>query len=133
MEFQGQLTKFSDLLQRMLESPKIPFRDLKPSSLPATAGVYRILETNALFPDTVYVGETESFRDRIYGSHLMGNVRVSTLKKKLVRSGRYPNAAGVKAYLRHDCCLQFIAVSSERDRMRLEHFVVAMLGPYFND
>ena len=133
MEFQFQIGKFSDLLQRMLESPRISFRDLKPTSLPASPGVYRIFETSAVFPSTVYVGESESLRNRIYRSHLMGNTTVSTMKRKLVTSGRYRNAADVKAYLRQDCSLQFLLVPSERERMRLEHFAVAMLGPYLND
>ena len=133
MDFQSQNLRFATLLRALLQGPSISFGGLKPSSLPESPGVYRIFETSAVFPATVYVGETENLRNRIYRSHLMGNTTVSTIKKKLVSSGRYADASAVKSYLRHDCSVQFIEVAAERDRMRFEHFAVAMLGPYFND
>ena len=133
MEFRGQIAKYSQLLDQLLVSARLAFEDLKPSSLPASPGVYRIFDTSAVFPATVYVGQSESLRNRVYRSHLMGNTTVSTLKRKLVNSGRYHSAAEVKAYLRHDCSVQVLIVPSERERMWFEHYAVAMLHPYFND
>jgi hypothetical protein len=106
VDFEGQDRKFSALLRALPDAPKIAFQGLKPSALPESPGVYRIFETSATFPETVYIGESENLRNRIYRSHLMGNTTVSTLKRKLVTSGRYPDTAAVKAYLRHDCSVQ---------------------------
>jgi hypothetical protein len=133
VNLEGQNRKYSALLQVMLEAPKIAFEELKPSALPQSPGVYRIFETCAKFRETVYIGESKNLRNRIYRSHLMGTTRVSTLKKKLVASGKYPDAAAVKAYLRHDCSIQCVIIPRKRERMRFEHFAVAMLGPCFND
>ena len=132
MDIEPRVAHLSDLLGQLLNAEPISFSHLVPSFLPPKPGVYRIFETALPF-DSVYVGRTESLTDRLYGSHLMGNQSVSTLKKKLLRQGRYLAEADVKAYLRHDCSLQFLLLENTVERQRLEHFAIAVLRPWYNN
>jgi len=132
IDFRAQVAYLADLLHRLVGAEPIPFADVVPSVLPPKPGVYRIFETG-LPHDTVYLGQSDSLRARLYGSHLMGNVSASTLKKKLLRQGRYPDTSAVKGYLRHDCSLQYLIVDAAVERVRLEHFAIAVLKPWFND
>ena len=132
MDVESRIPQLLDLLGQLLAAESIPFGHIVPNSLPAKPGVYRIFET-ALPSDTVYIGRTVSLRSRIYRSHLMGNRGVSTLKRKLIRDGRYPAETDVKAYIRHDCCVQYIIIPAAVDRIRLEHFGIALLRPWYND
>lgn len=133
MAFESRITALTQLLDGLLAAPAVHFKGLVLSSLPAEPGVYRIFESAAGSSATVYVGESESLRNRVYGSHLMGNTTVSPLKSKLLRTRRYPDAAAVKRYIRNDLSVQYVIIRSDIERMRLEHFTVAILGPYFND
>jgi excinuclease UvrABC nuclease subunit len=132
MDIESRIPMLMDLLGQLLAAETIPFAQIVPHTLPPQPGVYRIFET-ALPSDTVYIGRTESLRNRIYGSHLMGNRGVSTLKRKLLRDGRYPGESDVKAYMRHDCSVQYAIVPAAVDRLRLEHFAIALLRPWYND
>ena len=132
VEFEAHIPQLGDLLRQLLAATPIPFSNLVPSLLPSQPGVYRIFEP-ALPSDTVYVGRTTKLRSRIYRSHLMGNQGVSTLKRKLIKQGRYGHASDVKAYLRHDCAVQYLVVDIGVERLRLEHFAIALLRPWYND
>lgn len=131
MNFDSHLPRLLELLHDLTSARALPFHKLVPGALPPRPGVYRIFETS-LPSGTVYVGRTVNLRGRIYRSHLMGNQGVSTLKRKLLKQGRYPAASDVKAYLRQDCSVQLLVLESDVERLRLEHFAIALLRPWYN-
>jgi hypothetical protein len=133
VHFESKISALSRLLKLLMNANPLPFNSLVLSSLPSEPGVYRIFESVAGSGATVYVGQTENLRKRVYGSHLMGNTSVSPLKAKLLRSGRYPDAVTVKRYIRNDLSVQYLIVPNDLERKSFEHFAVAVLGPYFND
>jgi excinuclease UvrABC nuclease subunit len=133
MYFNDRISKFSSLLQVLVDAPVIAFINLKPADLPTKPGVYRIFETDDELPATIYVGESENLSNRIYGNHLMGNTEASTLKKKLVKSGKFTDTKAVKEFLRAECSLQYVVLLEQKERIMFEHYAVAMLEPRFND
>jgi excinuclease UvrABC nuclease subunit len=133
MYFNERILIFSSLLQELVDAPVIAFINLKSSTLPTKPGVYRIFETNDELPTTIYVGESENLSNRIYGNHLMGNTEASTLKRKLVKSGKYTNSEAVRAYLRQECSLQYVVLLNHKEKILFEHFAIAMLEPLLND
>jgi hypothetical protein len=132
MNYEDQIAKLSAQLSELLEAPIIAFSNLHPLDLPINSGIYHIFETSK-FSDTIYFGETDNLRTRIYQNHLMGNSQASTLKKKLVNSGKFPDADTVITYLRNECGLQYICFPEKTKKMRLEHFVIDLLAPSNND
>ncbi len=133
MYFNERISKFSSLLQELVEAPVIAFINLKPSDLPTQPGVYRIFETVDESQATIYIGRSENLSNRIYRNHLMGNTEASTLKKKLVKSGKFTDAKAVKPFLRQECSLQYVVLLDQKERIMFEHFSVALLEPRFND
>lgn len=101
--------------------------------LPEDGGIYRICDFSASDPKLLYVGLSGNLRDRLYGKHLMGNPKTSTLKRKLVGSGLFPSASHVKEYLRRVCKTQFVVVPDARFRCFAEHYAIAVLQPPHND
>jgi hypothetical protein len=63
----------------------------------------------------------------------MGNRRVSPIKRKLIESGKFRSEKRVKQYLENDCFVQYLLVLDKRFRDILEHFIIAILNPEFND
>jgi len=126
--------KYGDLLDSLLESKMLKFssEDFR-SVLPSHGGVYLISEkiNNAL--ERVYIGQSKNIQTRIYRNHLRGSRRVSTLKRKMIRTGMFPNEDEVENYLREKCMIQFLIIDDKFDRNSFEHFVIAVLRPNFND
>ena len=56
-----------------LSTPRIDFRDLKPSDLPVKPGVYAIFSKDT--GETLSVGQTKNIRQRLYNNHLHGPFR----------------------------------------------------------
>ena len=129
---EATIARYKELLQTLLASPVFPFDDNLRNALPTAGGVYRIFETHRL-ENSVYIGKSTNLQNRIYGNHLMGNRRASTLKRKFIESGRYADENAVKHYLREKCSVQFITVDDDAERTSLEHFAVAIVRPAFND
>ena len=127
------IARYKELLQTLLAAPPIPFDESLHSALPTQGGVYRIFEKGADWQRSVYVGKTGDLQNRVYGNHLMGNRRASTLKRKLIRYGKCADENDVKEYLKDKCLLQFLVVADDAERTSFEHFAVAILRPRYND
>ena len=124
---EATIARYKELLQTLLASPVFPFDDNLRNALPTAGGVYRIFETGTDWQDSVYIGKSTNLQNRVYGNHLMGNRRASTLKRKFIESGRYADENAVKHYLREKCSVQFITVDDDAERTSLEHFAVAIV------
>ncbi|MDD3137754.1 MAG: GIY-YIG nuclease family protein [Lachnospiraceae bacterium] len=99
-----------DLYEQLMESKLYNFKELIPSMLPKSAGVYVIWVKQV--EKVLYVGRTRNIQQRLYTNHLMGNKSSARLKKYLVEDNeKYPqitNYAEAKTYLKDNCCFQFI-------------------------
>lgn len=118
-------------LKYLLSSPRFHLDSLSLDSLPKKDAVYRIAEKDAKWR-TLYVGKANYLRTRIR-QNLMGNRRVSPIKRKLIESGKFRSEKRVKQYLENDCFVQYLLVLDKRFRDILEHFIIAILNPEFND
>jgi hypothetical protein len=103
------------------------------SKLPEVSGIYRILRRGSDWRDSIYVGESGHLRRRIYDCHYTGNRSVSTLKRKLIKCGEFLNEKAIQTFLGAECCVQFMELPGERERVWLQHFAIAVLKPLHND
>jgi len=129
---ESTVVRYQEMLRELLGRPPVPFDEDLRSALPTAGGVYRILEKAAGWQSSVYVGKSGNLRRRVYSYHFMGDRRVSTLKRKLIKSGLCANEDAVKEYFSERCSVQFLLVD-EHERGPLEHFAVAILRPRYND
>jgi len=112
-------------LRKLLAKPTLLFRDMKPSDLPETKGVYVISAKNKFY----YVGRTKNFRQRIYNNHLMGPLTNARLKKYLIISGECTNKQAAKQFLRKHASVQWLEQEDMRTRAFLECYFTAILTP----
>ena len=101
--------------------------------LPELGGFYRICKRRSDWTKSLYVGSTNNLRNRVFRNHLMGSTRASTLKKKLVHSSRFKDAKAVKDYLKRNCAVQFTVVKGKKEVNFIEHFLISILRPVYND
>jgi excinuclease UvrABC nuclease subunit len=124
--------KYIDKLVDLLLSNYIPFDDnLK--NLPTNGGVYRIFRPLSDWQESLYIGETNNLRKRIYENLLKGNLSSHTFIKKLSESGNFSDEESIKDYLKNCCCLQYIEIENEKERKFFEHFSISILKPKYND
>jgi excinuclease UvrABC nuclease subunit len=123
--------RYKELLGKLLETNPRPLNDALIGLLPRKGGVYRIVENGS--DGTLYVGQSTNLRSRIYGRHLGGSKRVSTLRRKLLRDGDLADEAAVSEFLARECRVQYLEIEDERERTWFEHFAIALLKPKYND
>jgi hypothetical protein len=84
----------SRLIDTFLSQPMRPAAALVASDFPSEAGVYAWYRNQRLF----YVGETHrGLRSRLWGNHLRGNARGSTLRNKVAKAFAF-EPIGVRSY-----------------------------------
>lgn len=129
---ESQITNYTNLLYEFFGTQIISLNNVTPSTIPSSSGVYRIIDHSSKTPSTIYIGESGNLRKRICSNHLLGNTHSSTLLRKILQTGNYTDLNGVKNYLRNNCSIQYLIIESKSERMRLEHFAIAILGPHYN-
>lgn len=112
-------------LRKLLAKSSLPFRDMKPSDLPKTAGAYLISAKGKPY----YVGRTKNLRRRIYTNHLMGPLANARLKKYLTISGECANKEAAKQFLKKHASVQWLEQEDMRTRAFLECYFTAILTP----
>ena len=123
---------YKDLLEALLSREHLSFdnKNLR-TMLPEEKGVYCISDKTE---DTiVYIGQSKNLQKRIYRNHLLGSQRSSTLRRKIIKSGKYLSEDQAGNYLHEQCMVQFIKIEDEPERHSFEHFAIAILKPEFND
>ena len=124
-----KLKKYQLKLEELLEKDKYCFDDELRKKLPASSGIYRIFYKNAVGTESLYLGISKNIKNRVASNHFKGNVRSSTLRKKLSKS--YSPDETTK-FFSEKCYLQFIEIDINELHC-YEHFFVAMLCPELND
>ena len=64
--------------------------------------------------------------------HKRGNIDGSQFRKKLGQKHNLNSEIKISDYIADNCALQFLAVESFEERVRLEHFITAILAPKLN-
>ena len=116
-----RLSPACEILERLFACEKSPFKNLVPSALPDTAGVYAIFDTVDQL--CLYVGRTKNLRNRLYTNHLMGPTTNARLKKYLMEDDALPeidDKKKAKQYIRNRCYFRFVEVSDTNERGQIE-------------
>lgn len=131
----GRSEALQSELRRLLESAPLRFDQNLRSALPIAPGIYRIF--NPTEPtETVRAGRTTTaasgLRQRVYQNHFMGTQK-GNLRAQLVRDGVCDTMEAAKQYLRDRLVVQVLVVEDPCQRMRLEHYMLALLEPRYCD
>lgn len=115
-------------VKQLLEGKELSFRNVVSSEVPEAPGVYLILnERNQV----IYVGRTKNLRRRLPGEHKRGNIKGSQFRRALSLNFGFVNENQISHYV-DLCTFKFKVVEDSEDRIRLEHFAVAVLAPILN-
>ncbi|MGO5113781.1 GIY-YIG nuclease family protein [Candidatus Avoscillospira sp. LCP25S3_F1] len=123
--FQEKCNAAVSICKQLLSTPKVLFREMKPSSIPEVPGVYAIFNQNTGV--CLYVGRTKNLRQRLYNNHLMGPTSNARLKKYLIDDPgeeKIVDLPSAKQYLREECYVQYLPVEDMLTRGQIE----GMLG-----
>jgi len=99
------------------------------TDVPDCPGIYIIYDGGGL---PCYVGQSRNLRRRLLVDHRAGNCKSSIFRRKLARMKRLDSELAVTFYIREECAFRFLEVESERERLEIEHFAVALLSPVLN-
>ena len=116
------------LAQKFLAGKKLFFSALKPSELPAEAGVYAIFHKES--GKALYVGRTKNLRQRLYNNHLHGPTTNARLKKYLIEDPTETDICDLEAakqYLKDYCYAQFSIEQNLLVRGQLEGLLSYLL------
>lgn len=126
-------TALGEQIEALLVATPMRFGTDLRGALPQDPGVYRVALTGINVSGSLYVGQSKHLRNRVWGDHVKGDRRGSTVLRKLISSGRATEERSAVAFLFASCHVQFITVQGERMRRRLEHYAIALLDPELND
>ena len=123
------------LLEKMLDSKKYYFNELKPSQLVEYLSVVYAI-TNFNTNQVLYVGKTTNLRGRLYTNHLMGPLANARLKKYLIDDPEIlevNDLASAKQYIKDNCYFQYVAEDNMRKRGQLEGLFSFLLDVKYVD
>ena len=129
-----RIQEIPSLQQRMLDSKKFYFSNLKPSDLQIDLCVVYAI-TNFHTNEILYVGKTTKLRRRLYTNHLMGNLATARLKKYLIDDTEITDVFDLdsaKQYIRSNCYFQYIEETDMRKRGQLEGLFSYLLDVFDN-
>ena len=124
-----KLIEVEEIVDRLINSKKYFFSELKPTTLPKCPGVYAIFNKDT--GENLYVGRTKNLCQRLYNNHLMGPESNARLKKYLVddeNETEIEDMEDAKQLLKDHCYFQFLRVDDFRERGRIEGMLGFFLG-----
>ncbi len=95
--------------------------------IPEKSGIYIMCEKNK--KNIVYIGESGNLFDRI-DKQLRGNFNASNIKKKIANKNKWDKYEA-KEYMKKNLFVRFFLVKS--NRYKIEHFLIALFNPKYND
>lgn len=118
------------IIEQLLESTPLYFRDLTPSDLPEKMpGVYAIFDKDQ--NEVLYVGRTKNLRRRLYTNHLHGPKANARLKKYLVEDPLQTtinDMDAAKQYLKDYCYVKYLIEEDTLRRGRIEGLLSYLLN-----
>lgn len=125
---ESTISKYKDLLNSLLSCSPLPFDERLHASLLEKGGVYHIFKKES--KESIYVGETNNFIQRVYHGHFMGPKEVSPIKRELVKRGEYKDKEDVKnQYFKSKLLVQYVVIEDSSLRKAFKHFAMSVLKP----
>jgi excinuclease UvrABC nuclease subunit len=115
-------------VKELLASKSLSFKNVASGDVPDRAGVYVIFNEEGR---VIYVGRTRNLRRRLLGDHRRGNVRCSQFRKALMQNYGLTGEEQINSYV-NQFTFKFKEVDDPEERIRLEHFAIAILAPTLN-
>ena len=124
------IASYSEKLTKVMNQPKFNFVQAAPNQIPAAPGVYLIHDDTS--NQMIYAGRTRNLRTRLLQQHKRGNAEGSQFRKALGQNLNLSDEAKISDYIVNNCSFQYLPVESFEERVRLEHFMTAILAPTLN-
>ena len=115
-------------LEQLLSSDSFGFGDEK-VEVKKEPGIYLISDKDGRI---VYVGRTKNLQRRLLSNHRSGNIRGSQFRKALMKYRGLRPEYEITRYIKKNCEFKFKVVEDPEERIRLEHFATAIVGPELN-
>lgn len=115
-------------VRELLEGKEICFSNVATSEVPEAPGVYVIFNEQN---EVIYVGRTINLRRRLLREHRRGNVNGSQFRRALSRNFGFESEDQISGYI-DQCTFKFKIIEDSKERIRLEHFAIAVLAPILN-
>jgi excinuclease UvrABC nuclease subunit len=128
--YESVVSHYLELLEKLLAGQSHRFFDASSQDVPKAAGVYVIYDKR--MNSTIYFGRTKNLKRRLLGDHKRGNVKGSQFRKALGRNFTLKSEDEITRHILKSCSFQFMPLEEFEEIVRLEHFVIAVLGPILN-
>jgi excinuclease UvrABC nuclease subunit len=128
--YESVVSHYLELLKKLLAGPSHRFSDASSRDVPKAPGVYVIYDKR--MNGVIYSGRTKNLKRRLLSDHRRGNVRGSQFRKALGRNFGLSSEDEITSYILKNCSFQFMGFEEFEEIVRLEHFVIAVLGPILN-
>ncbi len=122
---------YAEKLRGILDQPKYAFASANPEQVSEVPGIY-IIYNNSSKEQLIYVGRTRNLRRSLLGQLSKGDIRGSRFNKALGQKQNLHSETEISHYIAKNCSFQYFPVESLEERVRLEHFIVAILAPTLN-
>jgi len=127
---ESTVASYSEKLKQVLNQPVYRFAEATSKQVPEASGVYVIYDSSS--NQMIYAGRSKNLRIRLLQQHKSGNIRGSQFRKALGQKHNLDNAAKISDYIKDNCSFKLLEVESFEERVRLEHFITAILAPALN-
>ena len=124
------IASYSDKLTQVLKKPTYNFVQATPEQIPAEPGVYLIHDDTS--NQLLYAGRTGNLRTSLLQQDKRGNIEGSQFRKALGQNLNLNDEAKISDFIVNNCSFQFLPVENFEERVRLEHFLTAILAPPLN-
>jgi excinuclease UvrABC nuclease subunit len=115
-------------VKELLASKSLSFKNAVFRDVPDKPGVYVIFDEH---DKIIYIGRTRNLRRRLLGDHKRGDVKGSQFRKALMQNYNLTSEAQINSYV-DQCTFKFKEIEDPEERIRLEHFAIAILAPTLN-
>jgi excinuclease UvrABC nuclease subunit len=115
-------------VKELLARKSLNFKNAVSRDVPAKPGVYVIFDEH---DKIIYVGKTRNLLRRLLRDHKRGNVKGSQFRRALMQNYSLTSEAQINSYV-DQCTFKFKEIEDPEERIRLEHFAIAILAPTLN-
>jgi excinuclease UvrABC nuclease subunit len=121
-------SEYVNKVKELLASKSLNFKNATSRDVPAKPGVYVIFDEH---DKIIYVGRTRNLRRRLLRDHKRGDVKGSQFRRALIQNYSLTSEAQINSYV-DQCTFKFKEIEEPEERIRLEHFAIAVLAPTLN-
>jgi excinuclease UvrABC nuclease subunit len=115
-------------VKEFLASRSLSFKYALFIEVPDKPGIYAIFNKNGKI---IYIGRTKNLQRRLLEDHRRGDVKGNQFRKALMQNYGFTTKEQINSYV-DQCTFKFKEVEDPEERVRLEHFAIAILAPTLN-